>query len=73
MKIYTDSYDLNKVYKTKEGYHYNGSRYKSLSEVKEAYRQMNAVKAFFTVLSIVVLITCIACAGFLILSAINVF
>ena len=77
MKVYTNynpySCDYSKVYLSKDGYHFNGSRYDSLTEVREAYRSMNAVKAFFTGLSVLILGTCIACAGFLVLSAVNVF
>lgn len=77
MKIHTNynpySCDYSKVYVSKDGYHFNGSRYESLSEVKEVYRSMQAVKTFFTGLSLIILSTCIVCAGFMVLSAINIF
>ena len=77
MKIHThyDPYncDYSKVYASKDGYHFNGSRYNTLSEVKKEYESKKATEAFFTGLSIVILSTCIACAGFLVLSAVNVF
>lgn len=77
MKIYTNynpyNCDYKKVYVAKDGYHFNGSRYSSLSEVKEVYKSMKAVKAFFTGLSVLILGTCVVCAGFMILSAINLF
>ena len=77
MKVYTHynpyTCDYSKVYVSKDGYHFNGSRYNSLTEVREAYRSMRTVKAFFTGLSLIILSTCIVCAGFMVLSAINVF
>ena len=77
MKIYTNynpySCDYSKVYLSKDGYHFNGSRYNSFSEVKKEYESKKATEAFFTGLSIVILSTCIACAGFLVLSAVNIF
>ena len=77
MKVYSNynpyNCDYSKVYAAKGGYYFNGSRYNSLSEVKKEYRSKKAVETFFTVLSLLVLGTCIACAGFLVLSAINVF
>ena len=77
MKVYMKynpySCDYTRVYAAKDGYHYNGSRYKSLSEVREAYKSNKATEAFFTGLIVIILSTCIACTGFLILSAINVF
>ena len=77
MKIHThyDPYncDYSKVYISKDGYHFNGSRYNSFSEVRKAYKSNQSVKAFFTVLSVLILSTCIACAGFLVFSAVNIF
>ena len=77
MKIYThyDPYncDYSKVYAAKGGYYFNGSRYNSLSEVKEAYKSNLNVKVFFTGLSVLILGTCVVCAGFLVLSAVNIF
>lgn len=77
MKIHTNynpySCDYSRVYKAKDGYHFNGSRYDSLTSVREAYRSMKAVKIFFKGLGLLMIGICIVCAGFMVLSAINVF
>ena len=73
MKIYTDSYDLNRVYKTKEGYLYKGNLYDSLSEVKREYRQTVAVEFLLKLFAVVVIIISSLVSGVILLSIINKF
>ena len=73
MKIYTDSYDLNRVYKTKEGYLYKGNLYDSLSEVKREYRQTVAVEFLLKLFAVVVIVVSSLCSGIILLSIINKF
>ena len=73
MKIYTDSYDINKVYKTKEGYLYKGNLYESLSDVKKEYRQTRATELFFKLFAVVVIVVSSLCSGIILLSIINKF
>ena len=73
MKIYTDSYDINKVYKTKEGYLYKGNLYESLSKVKKEYRQTKATELLFKLFAFVVIIISSLCSGIILLSIINKF
>ena len=73
MKIYTDSYDINKVYKTKEGYLYKGNLYESLSEVKREYRQTRAVELLLKLFAIIIIVVSSLCSGVILLSIINKF
>ena len=73
MKIYTDSYDINKVYKTKEGYLYKGNLYESLSEVKREYRQTSATELLLKLFGLIVIIVSSLCSGIILLSIINKF
>ena len=73
MKIYTDHYDLNRVYKTKEGYLYKGICYDSLSEVKKEYRQTRATEFLFKLLVVEVIVICSLGSGVILLSIINKF
>ena len=73
MKIYTDSYDINKVYKTKEGYLYKGSRYNTLSEVKKEYRQTRATELLLKLFGWIVIIVSSLGSGVILLSIINKF
>lgn len=60
--------DYRKVYAAPDGYHYKGTRYDTLSEVREVYKSDRAVNWFFTSLTVLILGTCIICAGIIILS-----
>ena len=73
MKIYTDSYDINKVYKTKEGYLYKGIYYNTLSEVKKEYRQTRATELLLKSLGWIVIVVSSLCSGVILLSIINKF
>ena len=73
MKIYTDSYDINKVYKTKEGYLYKGIYYESLSEVKKEYRQTRATEFLLKLFGWIVIIVSSLGSGVILLSIINKF
>ena len=73
MKIYTDSYDINRIYKTKEGYLYKGNLYDSLSKVKREYRQTRAVEFLLKLFAFVVIIISSLCSGVILLSIINKF
>lgn len=73
MKIYTDSYDINRVYKTEKGYLYKGNLYNSLSEVKREYRQTKATELLFKLFGLIVIIVSSLCSGIILLSIINKF
>ena len=73
MKIYTDSYDLNRVYKTKDGYLYKGNIYNSLSEVKREYRQTRGIEFLLKLFAVVVIIISSLASGIILLSIINKF
>ena len=73
MKIYKDHYDVNRVYKTKEGYLYKGNLYNSLSEVKREYRQTRAVELLLKLFAVVVIVVSSLCSGIILLSIINKF
>ena len=73
MKIYTDHYDINRVYKTKEGYLYKGIYYESLSEVKKEYRQTRATEFLFKLFAVVVIVVSSLGSGIILLSIINKF
>ena len=73
MKIYTDSYDINKVYKTKEGYLYKGIYYNTLSEVKKEYRQTRATELLLKLFGWIVIIVSSLGSGVILLSIINKF
>ena len=73
MKIYTDHYDINRVYKTKEGYLYKGIYYESLSEVKKEYRQTRATELLFKLFAVVVIVVSSLTSGIILLSIINKF
>ena len=73
MKIYTDYYDINKVYKTKEGYLYKGIYYNTLSEVKKEYRQTRATEFLLKLFGWIVIIVSSLGSGVILLSIINKF
>ena len=77
MKIHTNynpySCDYSKVYVSKDGYHFNGSRYESLSEVKREYRQTVAVEFLLKLFAVVVIVVSSLCSGIILLSIINKF
>ena len=73
MKIYTDSYNLNKVYKTKEGYLYKGNLYESLSKVKREYRQTRATEFLLKLFAVVVIVVSSLASGVILLSFFNIF
>ena len=73
MKIYTDSYDINRIYKTKEGYLYKGNLYDSLSKVKREYRQTRAVELLLKLFAIIIIVVSSLCSGIILLSIINIF
>ena len=73
MKVYTDSYDINKVYKTKEGYLYKGICYNSLSEVKKEYRQTRATEFLLKLFGWIVIVMSSLASGIILLSIINKF
>ena len=73
MKIYTDSYDINRIYKTKDGYLYKGNLYDSLSKVKREYRQTRAVELLLKLFAVVVIVVSSLCSGIILLSIINKF
>lgn len=73
MKIYTDSYDINKVYKTKEGYLYKGICYNTLSEVKKEYRQTRAIELLLKSFGWIVIVVSSLASGIILLSIINRF
>ena len=73
MKIYTDCYDVNRVYKTKEGYLYKGNLYDSLSKVKREYKQTVAVELLLKLFAVVVIVVSSLCSGIILLSIINKF
>ena len=73
MKIYTDRYDVNRVYKTKEGYLYKGNLYESLSEVKKEYRQTRATELLLKLFGLIVIIVSSLTSCIILLSIINKF
>ena len=73
MKIYTDCYDVNRVYKTEKGYLYKGNLYESLSEVKREYRQTRAVELLLKLFAIIIIVVSSLCSGVILLSIINKF
>ena len=73
MKIYTDSYDINRVYKTKDGYLYKGTFYDSLTEVKKEYKQTRATELLLKLFAFVVIVISSLCSGVILLSIINRF
>ena len=73
MKIYTDHYDINKVYKTKDGYLYKGNLYESLSDVKKEYRQTRATELLLKLFGWIVIVVSSLCSGIILLSIINKF
>jgi len=73
MKIYADSYDVNRVYKTKEGYLYKGNLYDSLSKVKKEYRQTRAVELLLKLFAIIIIVVSSLASGVILLSIINKF
>ena len=73
MKIYTDSYDINRVYKTEKGYLYKGNLYDSLSKVKREYRQTRAVELLLKLFAIIIIVVSSLCSGIILLSIINRF
>ena len=73
MKIYTDSYDINRIYKTEKGYLYKGNLYESLSEVKREYRQTRAVELLLKLFAIIIIVVSSLCSGVILLSIINKF
>ena len=73
MKIYTDHYDLNRVYKTEKGYLYKGNLYESLYEVKREYRQTRAIEFLLKLFAVVVIIVSSLASGIILLSIINKF
>ena len=73
MKIYTDRYDVNRVYKTKEGYLYKGNLYESLYEVKKEYRQTRATEILLKLFGLIVIVVSSLCSGIILLSIINKF
>ena len=73
MKIYTDSYDINRIYKTKEGYLYKGNLYDSLSKVKKEYRQTRGIEFLLKLFAVVVIVVSSLCSGVILLSIINRF
>ena len=73
MKIYTNHYNLNKVYRIKEGYLYKGNLYESLYEVKKEYRQTRATELLLKLFAVVIIIVSSLCSGIILLSIINRF
>ena len=73
MKIYTDSCDVNRVYKTKEGYLYKGNLYESLSKVKKEYRQTRGIELLLKLFAVVVVIISSLASGVILLSFFNKF
>lgn len=73
MKIYTDHYNLNRVYKTEKGYLYKGNLYDSLSEVKKEYRQTSATEFLLKLFAIIIIVVSSLCSGIILLSIINKF
>ena len=73
MKIYTDSYDINRIYKTEKGYLYKGNLYESLSKVKKEYRQTRGIELLLKLFGLIVIIVSSLCSGIILLSIINKF
>lgn len=73
MKIYTDHYNLNKVYRIKDGYLYKGNLYESLSKVKKEYRQTRAIELLLKLFAIIIIVVSSLCSGIILLSIINKF
>lgn len=73
MKIYTDSYDINRVYKTEKGYLYKGNLYESLSDVKKEYRQTRATELLLKSFGWIVIVVSSLSSGIILLSIINKF
>ena len=73
MKVYTDSYDINRIYKTEKGYLYKGNLYNSLSEVKREYRQTRATELLLKLFAVVIIVISSLASGIILLSIINKF
>ena len=73
MKVYTDRYDVNRVYKTKDGYLYKGKLYESLYEVKKEYRQTRGIELLLKLFAIIIIVVSSLCSGVILLSIINKF
>ena len=73
MKIFTDCYDVNRVYKTEKGYLYKGNLYESLSKVKKEYRQTRATEFLLKLFAVVVIVVSSLASGVILLSFFNIF